>query len=63
VDYQERLYPSDYDQHELDPLLLLDWYHFLVLRKDFQKVDEKFKGAQYVNVDKRRTEAWIRYGR
>lgn len=46
VDYQERLYPTDHDEHELDYSVVSDWNNFLVFWKDFQEVDWQFKGAQ-----------------
>lgn len=53
LDYQERIHPSYHDEHELDSFLLPDRNHFLVLWKDFQKVDEEFEGTQHVTMHRR----------
>lgn len=48
LDYQRRLYPADNDKHGFDSALLFQWNYLLVLREDFQKVDEEFESTCYV---------------
>jgi hypothetical protein len=48
MDYQEWLYPTHYDEYELNSSMVSYWDHFLVFWKDVQEVDTALKGSQYV---------------
>lgn len=48
MDYQERLYPTHYDEHELDSSVVSYWDHFLVFWKNVQEVDAALESSQFV---------------
>ncbi len=56
LDHQIWLYPSHHDKHELDPVLLFDRYHLLVLWQNLQEVDKRLEGAQHVGKGQCRRE-------
>ena len=50
LDREERIHPSHHDKYGPDRTLVLMRSHFLVLRQDFQEVDQKFKGPFHVSA-------------
>jgi hypothetical protein len=46
--YQEWLYPTHHDEHELDSSVVSHWDRFLVFWKDVQEVDTALESSQYV---------------